>query len=451
MGFQRPDAGFRFIFQGMKTNTAADEMPPTKYPYAKNVRYVKSLQTRPGYQLLFATSLDIITACPLPSGEVGVVYSEVLTAVGGSLPYVWTIFSGALPAGLSLATNGTISGTPSLAGSSSFVIRLTDNNGTITSKSCSMTVLAAVAISTTCPLPDGEETTAYSQQLAASGGSSPFVWSITAGALPAGLTMTSGGLISGTPTAVEVATFTIHVVDSLGATANKSCQITVASPFSAMVFTDHFTAGPTAHGSQDLGVMWGVINRAALDINQTGLNITHDADGDCLHFDYMTGNGQCNGAAADMSYAVPGDHSLLQDSDQLSEGICVADNSVVGSLTRTGPACFIGGSWNGNTVSGYYISFAPESGTAVLTRINNASDTVIGTAKTAAIGNTLTITVKDTGASTRVRLFVNGVQVDEVFDSAAGKITSGSPGWMGRFCSAPRYSKWTPMVCAEPI
>ena len=56
MGFERIESGWRYNFGGMKTNTAADEMPPTKYPYARNVRYVKSLQTRPGYALLFDTN-----------------------------------------------------------------------------------------------------------------------------------------------------------------------------------------------------------------------------------------------------------------------------------------------------------------------------------------------------------------------------------------------------------
>lgn len=56
MGFVRVDGGWRYDFGGLKTNTAADEMPPTKYPYARNVRHVKSLQTRPGYELLFDTN-----------------------------------------------------------------------------------------------------------------------------------------------------------------------------------------------------------------------------------------------------------------------------------------------------------------------------------------------------------------------------------------------------------
>lgn len=56
MGFQRIEGGWRFIFGGMKTNAAADELTPVKYPFAKNVRMVKSLQTRPGYVELFDTN-----------------------------------------------------------------------------------------------------------------------------------------------------------------------------------------------------------------------------------------------------------------------------------------------------------------------------------------------------------------------------------------------------------
>lgn len=88
MGFQRPEGGWRFNFAGMKTNTAADEMPPTKYPYAKNVRYVKSLQTRPGYVKIFDTNpppagcssllWSVETASPLTTWH-DVVYAPELT------------------------------------------------------------------------------------------------------------------------------------------------------------------------------------------------------------------------------------------------------------------------------------------------------------------------------------------------------------------------------------
>src|ERR1019366_1160010 len=60
-----------------------------------------------------------ITTSSLPTGTVGVAYSQALGASGGSPPYSWAVASGTLPAGLSLAPGGTISGTPGTAGPSS--------------------------------------------------------------------------------------------------------------------------------------------------------------------------------------------------------------------------------------------------------------------------------------------------------------------------------------------
>jgi hypothetical protein len=231
----------------MKTNTAADEMPPHKYPYALNVRSVKSLQTRPGYDLLFATEIDITVTCPLPSGEVGIPYTEVLTVLGGVPPYTWTISAGSLPNGLSLATNGTISGTPTTGQTSSFQIHLSDVNGSAVTKNCSMTITAAVAITSVCPLPDGQFSQAYDQQLTASGGTGTLVWSITSGALPGGLSMDSSGHITGTATTPQVSTFTIHVVDALGSADSKSCQITISA--GCFDFSDNFNRADGPLGS----------------------------------------------------------------------------------------------------------------------------------------------------------------------------------------------------------
>src|SRR5687767_9122629 len=84
-------------------------------------------------QDVFAQSLNITTPSPLPDGVVGTPYSLTFTATGGgSLPRVWTLDSGSLPAGLSLApTTGVLSGTPTAVGNPSFRIRvatLTDND-----------------------------------------------------------------------------------------------------------------------------------------------------------------------------------------------------------------------------------------------------------------------------------------------------------------------------------
>jgi hypothetical protein len=68
-----------------------------------------------------------ISTTSLVDGTVSIGYSQQLAATGGTLPYTWTLDSGALPTGLSLSSSGLISGTPSTVGSFDFVIRVTDS------------------------------------------------------------------------------------------------------------------------------------------------------------------------------------------------------------------------------------------------------------------------------------------------------------------------------------
>ncbi len=117
-GYQRPEGGWRFTFLGMKTDTPPDAVDPRQYPYAQNVRSVEvhTVQTRPGYSTLFTTPdssagpLDIVTACPTDEPVVGEEYFYELLATGGVPPYSWLITAGGLPPGISLSTDGIISG-----------------------------------------------------------------------------------------------------------------------------------------------------------------------------------------------------------------------------------------------------------------------------------------------------------------------------------------------------
>jgi len=82
---------------------------------------------------------------------------------------------------------------------------------------------------TTTSLPNGTVGAPYSQTLAASGGTTPYTWSIASGTLPAGLLLSSAGVISGTPTAASGPTFiTFQVSDSTSGAATKSLLVTVA-------------------------------------------------------------------------------------------------------------------------------------------------------------------------------------------------------------------------------
>jgi len=81
-----------------------------------------------------------ITATSLPNGTVQTAYSATLQATGGTTPYSWSVASGTLPAGLNLAVSGTISGTPTTAGTSSFAIQVADSRGNKASAGFTITV-----------------------------------------------------------------------------------------------------------------------------------------------------------------------------------------------------------------------------------------------------------------------------------------------------------------------
>src|ERR1700749_2725016 len=91
----------------------------------------------------------------------------------------------------------------------------------------SVTASAAPLVITTGLLPDGTVGTAYSQTLGATGGAGGDTWTITAGALPAGLTLSPSGTISGTPTSAAISIFTVTVTDSNQVTAFEALSITV--------------------------------------------------------------------------------------------------------------------------------------------------------------------------------------------------------------------------------
>src|SRR4029077_12201339 len=119
------------------------------------------------------------------------------------------------------------SGTPTGTGTSNFTVQVTDANSLTGSKSLSLTVLAPPTV-TTASLPNGTQNAAYTTTLTATGGTTPYTWSITVGTLPAGLTLASStGVISGTPTATGTTNITVQVTDANSLTATKPLSITI--------------------------------------------------------------------------------------------------------------------------------------------------------------------------------------------------------------------------------
>jgi len=171
-----------------------------------------------------------ITTTSLASGTQNTAYSARLSASGGTTPYTWSIISGSLPAGLTLAPrSGRITGTPTATGTASFTVQVTDAHSLAATKALSLTVGATPSITTTS-LPSGTQNAAFTATLAASGGTTPYSWSIISGSLPAGLTLApSTGTISGTPTATGTASFTVQVTDANSLTATKALSLTVGA------------------------------------------------------------------------------------------------------------------------------------------------------------------------------------------------------------------------------
>lgn len=178
--------------------------------------------------------LSITTGATLPGGTVGTAYSQTLAATGGGPPYTWSVTSGALPAGIALdPSSGTLSGTPTAAGASNFTVQVTDTVKNNAAKAFSITIgsgTSSLAITTGTPLPGATVGAAYSQTLTATGGKTPYSWSITTGALPNGLTLNgSNGTITGTPTTTGSFTFNLRVTDSASGTADLLASIAVGA------------------------------------------------------------------------------------------------------------------------------------------------------------------------------------------------------------------------------
>jgi Putative Ig domain len=189
--------------------------------------------------IVVAPTLLAITSSALTSTTVGVSYSQSMQASGGSAPYTWTKTSGALPAGLSLSqSTGLISGVPTASGKFTFTATVTDSSSPAQLTSATNTISVApgsapiappVLSITTGSLPSDTVGTSYTQTLQATGGTSPYSWQIASGKLPAGLSLSPNGTISGLPTSGSASTFTVSVTDSGSPAQTQSAGLTIGA------------------------------------------------------------------------------------------------------------------------------------------------------------------------------------------------------------------------------
>jgi len=202
------------------------------FELADGIGIVRSTTTQLGItETLELVSTNVarfsINTAFLPDGEQNAPYLASIEISGDSGPFVVDIIKGALPAGLTIDNEGTITGIPSAAAKGkSFTVRVSQSGSYVT-KSFKITVVKAVSISTG-NLKTGTAGKNYSTTLKARGGKGPFNWFLASGSLPAGLGLNGAtGAITGLP--AEKGTFrsTIGVTDALGGAAQKAFTLIV--------------------------------------------------------------------------------------------------------------------------------------------------------------------------------------------------------------------------------
>jgi hypothetical protein len=200
-GTPTAEGSYRFVVRAQSGNTSATAT------YTINVRQPLALNAA------------------IATGEVSVSFSVKPTATGGSGTYTWSVGNGALPAGVTLANDGTISGTPTLAGRYAFTVTVTDSESRSKSIDVTLVVKEKLAFKT-LKLKNAKVRVAYRSTTLTTGGVAPLTWTAT-GKVPKGLKIGKTGLLIGTPTKAGRYRFTVTVTDALGAVAKKTLTLVV--------------------------------------------------------------------------------------------------------------------------------------------------------------------------------------------------------------------------------
>ncbi len=183
-------------------------------------------------------SIPLIITETLDDATRGLAYGETIEQTGSAAPFSLAVTTGSLPPGLTLAPDGAITGTPTLSGVFTFTVTLSDANAQTDTATLTIRVFEPVVVFGG-PLPGASVNQASSTSLAAAGGFAPYSWSLASGALPAGVSLSPSGVVSGTPSQSGTFGFTAMATDVASPTrfATGAFQISVAAGANAQTVT----------------------------------------------------------------------------------------------------------------------------------------------------------------------------------------------------------------------
>lgn len=184
------------------------------------------------YRLTVTCPSITISPSVLSPGTNWAAYStQQLSASGGLTNYTFAVTAGSLPAGMGLTPDGMLTGTPATA-SSVFTVTATDAAGCFGTRTYLLPVveLPPPVVISPVTLVSAKRGQFYRQTLTAVGGNGPLSFSIAAGTLPPGVTLTGSGQLSGTPQTVGTTSFTVRASDSDGNAGTQAYTFNVACP-----------------------------------------------------------------------------------------------------------------------------------------------------------------------------------------------------------------------------
>ncbi|MFO0157450.1 MAG: putative Ig domain-containing protein, partial [bacterium] len=389
-----------------------------------------------------ALAPTITSAAPPATGTVGTAYAgHTFTATGVPTTMTWTVSAGALPAGITLnSSTGVLAGTPTASGSFSFTVQAANGTAPNATQAVSLTIAAAAlapTITSAAPPATGTVGSAYAgHTFTATGVPAAMTWTVSAGALPAGITLNSStGVLAGTPTASGSFSFTVQAANGTAPNATQNVTITIGVAGNFAVFGTGVAAVGALAAPGSVDPHYTLIASAEPSLPDPNAIIATS-----IPTDLWLSNGpnsQWIAPSADQSYPGP-----------------VPCNAVGSYTYRTtfnlagfNPAtAVINGQWavdNGLTsilINGASVPFSPPGSYSGFSSFTISSGFVAG-------GNTLDFTISDSGCPNGFRAELTGTAV--ITTPTAPVITSAAPPASGTVGTA--YAGHTFTATGVPI